>query len=132
MDSNQKIDFMLAYAMQFIGAPYIWGQMDCSGFVQEIISCIGEQSKFDKNAQGLYDNLKHSWKNTLQKGSVLFFGKSITEISHVAIALSPETMIESGGGDHTTTTEFVAKRRMAMVRIRPIRKDLVARLRLIA
>ena len=48
------------YAKLFIGKPYLWGGegpegYDCSGFIQEVLSCIGLDPKGDQTAQGLYN-----------------------------------------------------------------------------
>ena len=57
-----------------------------------------------------------------------FYGKSVTEISHVAWALNPYQIIEAGGGDHLTKTRDDAAAKSACIRVRPIdrRKDRVA------
>jgi cell wall-associated NlpC family hydrolase len=87
----------------------------------------------DMSAQGLYDFLSSKGlRSQLAQDSLLFFGKSRTEINHVAIAVSEKLMLEAGGGNDTTTTLSSAKAANAFVRIRPIsnRKDLVAVLKL--
>jgi cell wall-associated NlpC family hydrolase len=128
---NDRAEAMVGYGLQFIGTYYVWGGKelkkdkgyDCSGFVQELLESIGIVSSGINNAmsaQGLYDKL-HSHV-TGQKvagfGDLLFFGKSLTGINHVAIALSDKLMLEAGGGSDTLSAS-------GMVRMRPIRKDCV-------
>ena len=114
--------------------PYLTGGncpilgLDCSGFVCEVLRSKGYIGKEDYTAQGLYDHFKGAGRSQLTEGSLLFFGKSREQISHVAIAAGDIDMVESGGGDHTTTTVQEAIKRNAYLRIRPIkwRSDLVA------
>lgn len=129
------MSLLVLYAMKFVGVPYIWGGssplmgFDCSGLVQECLSSIGIDPPGDQTAQGLYNELsKKAWRSQLAEDSILFFGKSRFEISHVAIAVSDKLMIEAGGGGSKTITVEDAIKQEAYVRIRPIkrRKDLVA------
>jgi cell wall-associated NlpC family hydrolase len=130
------IESMLVYSMLFVGIPYKYGGnnplegFDCSGFVCESLRSIGEISG-DYSAQGLFDFLKSKgYRSGLSRGSVLFFGKSQHEITHVAIAISDTLMIEAGGGDRTTLTIEDAIKRNAFVRIRKIRPDLVSAIKI--
>jgi len=134
-------EIFLLYAMSFTGVPYLWGGnsvmdgVDCSGYVQECLAAIGEDPPGDQTAQSLYDYFeskqRYSKRRSLE-GRILFFGKDIDHITHVAIALNDHLMIESGGGDSTTETREDAIKRRAMVRVRPIsnRRDLVAEIAL--
>lgn len=133
------IETMLNYAMLFIGIPYIYGGnnpltgMDCSGFVCECLKSIGViESHRDFSARELFKLLSENNKLTqkVERGCVVFFGKSASMISHVAIALSDKIMIESGGGDSSTISKERAANANAFVRIRPIRKDLVGIIKL--
>lgn len=102
---------------------------DCSGFIQEVFASIGMSSKEDLTAQGLYNYFLPLGYGSLQdEGSVLFFGESVSQISHIALALNKEQMIEAGGGTSKTVDLPSAVSQKAFVRIRPIsrRKDLVA------
>lgn len=126
---------LIQYALKFVGLPYIWGGnnplqgFDCSGLVQEILSCAGLDPQGDQTAQMLYEvYAKKNWVSELDTGAVLFFGKSRYEISHVALAITKEIMIEAGGGNASTRTFKDAMEQNAFVRIRPIikRGDLVA------
>ena len=139
------IKLMVSYLMHFIGALYIWGGnnpsygVDCSGLINEGLKAYGHiKEDQDYTAQGIFDKLKVGYKSFspsphhIQSNDILFFGKSIKTISHVAIAIDRWQMLESGGGDRTTTTKAKAIKANAMVRVRPInrRSDLVAVIRL--
>ncbi len=126
------------YALRFIGVPYIHGGntpnpgLDCSGLACEVARAMGYIPKLDLDAQGLYDYLMgHGWgrdSNAIPTdGAFLFFGKDITDISHVAIAYGHGDMVEAAGaGEECKTVEMAAKLG-AFVRVRPIkwRRDLV-------
>lgn len=129
-----KANQMIAYALKFIGIPYIWGGnhpalgYDCSGFIQEILSSVGLDPKGDQSAQTLYIILKQgTWKEGLQPGALLFFGKSEHLITHVALQVDSHHMIEAGGGGSSTRTKEDAIKSNAFIRIRPIanRSDLI-------
>lgn len=120
-------------AKMFFGIPYKWGGnspvsgLDCSGLVCEVLRSLGLIID-DMNAQGLYDHFSKDLRPQLAGGSLLFFGKSRSTITHVALAIDNKLMFEAGGGDHTTVNVEEANRKNAYVRIRPIehRRDLVA------
>tara|TARA_B100000131_G_C18105345_1_gene607557 strand:+ start:289 stop:711 length:423 start_codon:yes stop_codon:yes gene_type:complete len=135
---RERVELMLNYAKSFIGTPYVWGAngggaFDCSGYVQEVLSCIGLDPKGDQTAQKLYDFfIKKSRGSGIQKGSLLFWGKNVKSISHVSIALDFYHHIESGGGNSRTKTVADALTQNAMVRIRPIskRSDLISAIKI--
>ncbi len=128
------MNWMIEYAMRFIGVPYRWGGenpitgFDCSGLVQEVLRGIGMDPPGDQTAQALYHAFEKHSVESISEGCLLFFGKSNQHITHVAIALNSTLMIEAGGGGHLTLTEKDAAAQNAFVRIRPIshRRDLVA------
>jgi len=125
---------LVDYGLKFLGTPYRWGGnsvltgLDCSGFVQEVLASVGKDPRGDQTAQGLFNKLltktNYSPKNP-GRNDLLFFGSDSSCITHVAIALGPTQMLEAGGGDSTTTNIEKAGERRAMVRVRPIRKDLI-------
>lgn len=124
------------YLMHFIGKPYIWGGsgavgFDCSGLVLEGLWALGMFGGGDTTAQGLCDNLaKTGWTSQpsakIRRDDLLFFGKDRKHITHVAVALDRRLMIEAGGGGSKCTS---AANSSGMVRVRPIRSDLVEVLR---
>ena len=121
---------IVEYASHFIGKPYIWGGngsvatsggFDCSGLVIECLQAFGLLPKGDWTAQRLYLWLSNcGWKYSdvglapSQGGgiraSLSFFGKDVTQITHVALDVDGYQSIEAGGGDK--------KSKQGMVRIR--------------
>ena len=129
------MNHLISYAMQFVGKPYIWGGehpclgYDCSGLVQEILRSVGLDPPGDQTAQKLFDHFeKNGSLNTYAPGSIAFFGKSVSEITHVAFCIDRYRMIEAGGGGRTCINVDEAIKAGAFVRMRLItsRKDLVA------
>lgn len=129
------VDLMLDYAFQFIGLPYRWGGddpihgFDCSGFVQECLSSVGMDPPGDQTAQALHDHfVGTSASNVPLPGSLAFFGKDVSRITHVALILDSKSMIEAGGGGSKTVSLEAAASQNAFIRVRPInsRRDLVA------
>lgn len=129
------------YAQKFIGRPYIWGGdgsgrcgggFDCSGLVLECLWAFGKLPKGDLTAQKLHDKLllEKGWRQglSIKEGDVLFFGKDIHHITHVALAISDRLMVEAGGGGSKCKTPATST---GMVWVRPItwRDNLVAALR---
>ena len=120
-------DLMVEYAKSFIGTPYKWGgngagSFDCSGYIQEVLSCVGYDPRGDQTAQNLYDHfIKRGKGNGITKGALLFWGKSENKITHVSMAIDYWHHIEAGGGGRTTINLREAQRIGAMVRIRPIK-----------
>ena len=125
------------YLKHFIGRPYIWGGngtgktsggFDCSGLVLEGLWALGIYTGNDISAQGIYNCffLVKKWKTRMpcssKDGDLLFFGKTLNNISHVAVSLGNGLMIEAGGGGSKCTT---ASNSTGFVRVRPIasRKD---------
>lgn len=131
---------IVSYLMHFLGRPYIWsgdgsgkcgGGFDCSGLVLEGLWALGLYDGKDTTAQGLHDSLvKKGWtykiENRLFQESILFFGDNDKKITHVAVAVGDGLMIEAGGGGSKCKTPATST---GMVRVRPIRNDLVSALR---
>lgn len=129
------------YALKFIGRPYIWGGdgsgkcgggFDCSGLVLECLWAFGKLPKGDLTAQGIHDKLllEKGWRQgqSVKEGDVLFFGKDLHHITHVALAIGGDLMVEAGGGSSKCKTPATST---GMVWVRPIawRNNLVAALR---
>ncbi len=126
------------YALRFVGLPYRWGGahaltgFDCSGLVIELLTAAGVWPHGeDASAQGLFNRFQSisNW-NTVDFGTLVFYGRSNHSITHVGFALDRFCMIEAGGGGSATTSFDAAKETGAVIRIRPInyRRDLVASL----
>ena len=130
------MDYLIRYALSFLGVPYIYGAnnrlvgLDCSGFVNEILRPAGIVKRFeDLSAQMLYNKLEaEGTMNTYKTGSIIFFGQSVTKITHVAFMLDRFLMLEAGGGGPECTTVEIAMAKGAMVRLSHInsRQDVVA------
>lgn len=149
-------EHFLILSMQHIGIPYLWGGkdprkgLDCSGMAEICLRILGIDPPGIQNSQHLYDHFISNGTVVLQHiagdqsrmqeslratnidlGDLMFFGKSVHEISHVGVYLGLDMYLESAGGDHTTTTMAEAVRRNAFVKVSSInhRKDLVSIIR---
>lgn len=135
---KNKIQLMVEYSRSFVGKPYLWGGegpegYDCSGFVQEVLRCVGLDPKGDQTAQGLYLYFLKKGRGTgIGEGSLLFWGKSRGEISHVSMAINYFQHIEAGGGGRRVINLEIARTSGAMIRVRPInsRNDLRAAIKI--
>ena len=117
------------YAMSFIGRPYRWGgddpmgSFDCSGLVLELLySCGMVPTKKDMTAQGIYNYFEkistHAYE--CQFGNLVFYGKDLNSITHIAFGLDQYRILEAGGGGpHVKTLEDAIKYN-AFIRIRGI------------
>jgi cell wall-associated NlpC family hydrolase len=126
------------YALSFCGKPYIWGGddpiigYDCSGYVLELMYSAGQVPRdVDMTAQQLFNYFEKGravYSTAPKFGSLVFYGKSVTRIKHVAFALDGYRVIEAGGGDRNVKTAEDAAVRNACVRVRPVdhRNDRVA------
>ena len=96
-------------AKKYIGIPYVWGGeskseggFDCSGLIYNALKdssiiCVRDTS------QGYYNKYKNNPGTINIPGALLFFGKSVSSISHVAIATGDgKHMIESIGTKSNT------------------------------
>jgi cell wall-associated NlpC family hydrolase len=126
-------DIIVDYAFMFIGIPYRWGGsnpmqgLDCSGYIQQCLAAIGKDPTGDQTAQSLYDIMRSYCKEDIvRKGTILFFGANKKSITHVALAYNEKFMLEAGGGGSSTTSLEQAIKADAFIRMRPIRKDLIA------
>ena len=118
-------------AKSYLGVPYVWGGesmseggFDCSGYVYNVLN--DSDIKVSRTtAQGYYNTFKkyEVAKTSICSGDLLFFGKSKSSISHIAIALSSTEMIESIGTKKNTKTN---KGKGVSISNITRRKDLVA------
>lgn len=133
LEDIQRDDLMRAYAMSYVGLPYIWGGddpvkgFDCSGLAQEILAAFGADPQGDQSADALYRHFKRASSNQRKCGALAFFGTE-AKITHVGVMVDSLRMIEAGGGGSKTLSREDAIAQNAYVRIRPInrRSDLVA------
>ena len=134
------LEIFIATAMNLLGTPYIYGGnsplvgLDCSGLVMECLRSVGCAPKNDSSAQMLFDHFNEGARQCHRptRGDLIFFGRSITEVSHIGIALDAKHMVESGGGDRRCKTVQIATKMDARVRIRPIdnRRDYLTAIRI--
>jgi len=132
---------IVAMAMQYLGIYYRWAGnepmsgLDCSGLVIRVLkdARIMNEDEMDRTANGVYYYLlgKHDQfqtPNKIEAGDILFFGKSVDRITHVAIAADNQLMIHAGSGDSSVHTFDDAQKRDARVKIDYIdyRSDLIA------
>lgn len=107
MDGN----IIVQNAVKYLGKPYVWGGesdaeggYDCSGFVYNVLNDSGIKVG-RTTAQGYYNKYKGNASNKKVAGALLFFGKSVTSITHVAIASGDGVhMYESIGSSKNTKT----------------------------
>lgn len=109
------------YILKMVGIPYKWGGddpilgFDCSGLVMEFLSAFYPVKLNDMNSTALYEYFKSQKVESISFGCLIFYGNPI---SHVAIALDDELIIEAGGGDSKVNYPTDAAKRNAYVRIR--------------
>lgn len=103
-------DLLINNCLKYIGVPYVWGGesraeggFDCSGFVYRVLNDTGLKVS-RTTAQGYYNKFKGSPCSIQTKGALLFFGKSTSSITHVAISDGHGKMYESIGGKANTKT----------------------------
>lgn len=104
MTSNDIVRTARAY----LGKPYVWGGeseaeggYDCSGFVYSVLNKCGMKVP-RTTAQG-YSALGKKVSN-IQSADLLYFGKSVKRITHIALAINSTQMIESLGNSKNTKT----------------------------
>ena len=107
MSFNEK-SIAIHWLINHIGKPYIWGGnnsiegFDCSGFVLEFLRSFTKLKLKDITSQQLLEYFKKQNPNfirmikneTIQFGDILFYGKSRNKITHVAIAIAPNLLID--------------------------------------
>jgi cell wall-associated NlpC family hydrolase len=138
--SNEQL--LYDTAMAYYGTRYVWGggtgvisgdaaQFDCSGFTIELAQRFGLVSDdTDLNAQGQFNKWRMSVvaRTEVRLGDLVFYGSSLTNVSHVMLALNPTYCIGAQGGGSGTNTQEEAVRDDGFVRIMKIdyRPDRVA------
>lgn len=135
MDGN-KATVLYESAWRLVGKPYIWGGdnpvlgFDCSGLIIELLTTVGMwPPKKDTTAQGLYYHFEQFGQiGKKEFGSLVFYGKDLNLITHVAMIIEPGFILEAGSGGSKTKTVQDAIDQDAFVRVRPLenRKDIVA------
>ena len=96
----------LKVARQFLGAPYLWGGnsstgLDCSGLVQAAYLACGRPCPGDSDLQCAELGTPVDIGSPFQTGDLLFWK------GHVALALSPDTMIHAAAHPMAVVTENI-------------------------
>jgi peptidoglycan endopeptidase LytE len=124
----------LELARHYRGIPYRWAGktpqgFDCSGLCCELLMSVGIlPDRTVLSSRGLYRRFSDNALEDVLPGALIFYGRSVPKISHVAMASVGGFMIEAGGGTSRTQSIMDAIRHRAFVRRRRIdrRDDLVA------
>lgn len=148
MNSERKK--AVEYARRFLGTPYSWGGespiialktikgtlrqiggFDCSGFVRWIGKASGWiPFKGDQTSQMLFNRFQNKEIKVQFRGPgcLAFYGRSKSKITHIAMFVDHNRIIEAGGGGSKTKTVEDAQRTGACVREMYFghRRDLVA------
>ena len=87
-----SIGDMLQLAHKFIGTTYTWGGVssfgfDCSGFTQMLERQRGVEMPRDADIQASWSGVVAVERKDLQPGDLLFFGSSLSKITHTGIYL---------------------------------------------
>lgn len=92
---------LLSVCRFLLNVPYLWGGrnamgMDCSGFVQQVMSLFGRAMKRNASEQATQGRKVNY--NAIQAGDLCFFNHGEgTRISHVGIAIDRERIIHCSG-----------------------------------
>ena len=99
--TNKQIE-IINNCKKYLGKPYVWGGesmleggYDCSGFVWNVLK-DSDINITRTTAQGLFNKFALN-SDVVDVGTLLFFGKSTKNISHVAICAGDGLMYESIG-----------------------------------
>jgi len=118
-------------ALRYVGALYVWkgkgfelwtpaglklhgwGQtvFDCSGLIgQAVFDAGGIDRRASHSAQSYWDELAECPRAD-DFGALRFYGSSGSSITHISLSLGNGLVVEAAGGDSTTTTPELARRR---------------------
>jgi cell wall-associated NlpC family hydrolase len=87
-----SIDATLQLARKFLGTTYTWGGVsslgfDCSGFTQMLVRQRGIIMPRDADIQAAWSGVIPIDRKNLQPGDLLFFGGSVSKITHTGMYL---------------------------------------------
>ncbi len=122
-----SIELYQRLLLSYLNIPYIFGGKnpltgeDCSGLVCEVLKALGAIGTNEEfGSQQLYNKFKDQSKLGVSKpGSLVFYGKSLNSIDHVAIFLDDKHVLEAGHGTADTLSKEIAAQRGAYSRVRP-------------
>jgi len=95
---------LVEMSKEFMGIPYLWGgtsakAIDCSGFMKTVYWMHGIILQRDASQQVLWGeeiSMKDDYK-LLQKGDLIFFGRSDERITHVGMHIGNKEFIHEAG-----------------------------------
>jgi cell wall-associated NlpC family hydrolase len=97
-DSSAQGSEIVAYALQFVGNPYVWGGIsltmgaDCSGFVMSVYNNFGyrlNRTSRDQALQGISVSI-----DQMQPGDLVFYANNGI-VNHVAIYIGNEQIVHA-------------------------------------
>lgn len=91
---------LTSFCQKFLGLPYTWGGrssfgFDCSGFVQMVYGRMGICLPRDAREQVIDPRAKAVSWDALQRGDLIFWGKSAAEVRHVGMFLEKDSFIHT-------------------------------------
>ena len=103
--NSLTIEETLQLARRFLGITYTWGGasslgFDCSGFTQMLVRQRGVEMPRDANLQAAWSGVTPVSRDDLQPGDLLFFGSSVTSITHTGMYLGQGEFIHDTTHDH--------------------------------
>lgn len=126
------------YLLRHLHIPYRWGGssplvgLDCNGLAQIALAWLGLDPPGDQTADALYRHFRAHGTGVpiADLGDLCFYGQE-ARVTHVAVALDSQRMIEAGGGNARTISRQVAEQQGACVRVARIKRrvDLLAIIR---
>ena len=96
---NVKGEVLVAYAMQFVGNPYVWGGnsltngCDCSGFVHEVYEYFG-YNLVRYSMSFAYEGVAVSLEN-IKPGDIVVYERNKDGVGHVAIYAGNGKIVEA-------------------------------------
>ncbi len=96
-----SVENVITLAREFLGYQYTWGGrspkgFDCSGFVQTVFHLLGVPLPRDAWQQQQHNQFSTDYRRA-EPADLLFFGKTVDHVTHVAISLGDDRFIHASG-----------------------------------